>query len=146
MKIPVKQKVTAGLILVWLTLQIVIPFARKFDLPHFQYRYATFSWAMYSKPGLYYDVSLYCEGPEGIRKGIPDIKKYVREYASPEPLSMHDYYRTKDQIQDWHARLVKAIAKNKKDGALYGVSIRWQTVPGLVDSSLWEYQARAEGA
>ena len=84
-----RRRLISGFIVVWLAAQIIVPFVRKFDFPRLRYRYATFSWAMYSKPALVYDVSLFRRGKPGQSEAIPNVRQFVQGYQSPEPMRIH---------------------------------------------------------
>lgn len=120
-----KRCLVNGFIVFWLAVQILIPFVRKFDFPHFRYRYATFSWAMYSKPALIYEISLFRINASGQREAIPNSGKILYGYRSPEPMQQREYYLSEAQVQERFERLVTSIARQMKNGHGYGVSVRW---------------------
>ncbi len=129
---------TAAFIVLWLVIQIVLPFVQKFELPTFRYRWARFSWAMYSRLGPRYEVRLLRTRDGGVAEPIPDVSRYVRGYRSPEPLPMIAMYVSEDEVHDRFFRLVTHIARDRHDGYTYVASIRWTAyqrpdVPSLVE-------------
>ncbi len=129
-----------GFIILWLTAQITIPFVRTFDLQHGGYRYALFSWAMYSKPAVIYDVSLFRIAPSGHPEAIPDIKQFVEGYRSPQPMRMREYYRSETEIKKRLVDLVTHIAqKQHRAGYRYGASIRWIRALQADEPVQWDY-------
>jgi hypothetical protein len=120
----------------WLAVQIAVPFVQKFDLegPGLSYRYARYSWAMYSRLVPRYEVSLFRTRGAGDREPIPDIGRYVRGYRSPEPMPMMARYTSESEVLDRFTRLVTAIARERRDGYTYVASIRWTANrPGVSD-------------
>ncbi len=140
-----RRYLISGFIFTWLAVQITVPFFRKFDFPHFRYRYATFSWAMYSKPALVYDVSLFRRGKPGQSEAIPNVGQFVHEYQSPQPMRIREYYRSEVQVQEQFARLIRHIAKQADDGRTYVVSIHWIRPLELNQPTQWEFSAPGSG-
>ncbi len=143
---PVRRRLISGFIVTWLAVQIMVPFVRKFDFPSFRYRYATFSWAMYSKPALVYDVSLFRTGKApGQFEPIPNIGQFVHGCQSPEPMRTHEYYRSEAEIQERFTRLITHIAGKAGDGHKYVVKIHWirSLQPGQPPQ--WEFSAPGSG-
>ncbi len=134
-----KHRLGSILIVLWLSAQIIVPFLRKF--PDLHYHYATFSWAMYSKPALIYEVSLYRTDVSGKRGPIPDIRNFVNRLRSPEPVKVRDYYRTETEIQRRYAQLVAQIARKSGDDHIYHVSIHWIHSIQLKPDTHWEFAA-----
>ncbi len=140
-----RRRLISGFIVVWLAAQIIVPFVRKFDFPSFRYRYATFSWAMYSKPALVYDVSLFRSGKPGQSEAIPNVEQFVYEYQSPQPMRMREYYRSESEVQERFARLITHIARRSDDGHTYVVSIHWIRPLELKQPTQWEFSAPGSG-
>jgi hypothetical protein len=120
-----RRYATGAFIALWLAMQITVPLIQKFELPTLQYRYARYSWAMFSRLSLRYEVSLFRTRGGGDREAIPDIGRYVRGYHSPAPMPMIAVYSSEDEVHDRFARLVTAIARERRDGYSYVASIRW---------------------
>ena len=120
-----RRRAAGAFIVVWLGVQIVVPFMQKFELPTFRYHWARFSWAMFSRPGPRYEVTLFrIREPAGIEP-IPEIGRYVSGYRSPEPMAMVAAYWSEDEVRDRFSRLVTYIARTQHDGFTYVASIRW---------------------
>lgn len=129
---------TAAFIILWLVIQIILPLVQKFELPTFRYRWARFSWSMYSRLGPRYEVRLFRIRDGGVAEPIPDVSRYVSGYRSPEPLPMIATYVSEEEVHDRFSRLVTHIARDRRDGYTYVASIRWTAyqrpiVPGLVE-------------
>ncbi len=92
---------------VWLAVQAGLPLVMKFGFPPVHYRYARFSWAMYGRPPLFYEVRLFRGSAEGPPQRLQEL------YLSPQ------------QVEERYAGLVRHIAQTRADGAVYGVSLRW---------------------
>ena len=140
-----RRRLISGFIIAWLAVQIIVPFVRKIDFPHFRYRYATFSWAMYSKPALIYDVSLFRTDKPAQSEAIPTMGQFVYGYQSPQPMRIREYYRSRDEVQEWFARLITDIARRAHDNRTYVVSIRWLKPPELNQPAQWEFSAPGSG-
>ena len=133
-------------IVIWLAIQILVPLFRKFDLPHLRYRYATFSWAMYSKPALLYDVSLFRINPLGQKESIPHIEQFVRGTHSPQPMRMREYYRSETEIKERLTRLVAHIARHEPDhDRRIGVSVQWIRKLSPEEPVRWDFCTDAKG-
>lgn len=133
---PRRYAITAFIVL-WLAVQIVVPLVQKFELPTFRYRWARFSWAMFSRLGPRYEVHLFRTRGAG-DEPIPEIGRHVRGYRSPEPMRLIALYVTEDEVHDRFSRLVTHLAREQRDGYTYVASIRWTGyrrpgVPGLVE-------------
>jgi len=128
------------LLIVWLVLQIGIPFFRKFGTFPFTYRYATYSWAMFSKPRVHYEVSLFRRNSNGDKETIPDVAQFTSEYHSAKTRAS-DYYRTPAEIKDRFTHLVNYIAEREDPNFEYGVSIHWVTLFDPNEPAQWEYYA-----
>jgi hypothetical protein len=138
-----RRYATAAFIMAWLAIQIVVPFVQKFELPSLRYRYARYSWAMYSQLGPRYEVSLFRTRGAGDHEPIPDIGRYVYRYRSPDPMPMIAAYQSADEVLDRFTRLVGAIARERRDGYTYVASIRWTSNrPGATASA----ELRADAA
>jgi hypothetical protein len=112
---------------VWLSIQVVVPLVQKlgFDASGLRYRYARYSWAMFSRPVPRYEVSIFRTRGAGDREPIPGIERYVRGYRSPDPMPMTSIYSSDDEVLDRFTRLVTALARERRDGYAYVASIRW---------------------
>lgn len=129
---------TTAFIVAWLSLQIVVPLVQKFELPTFRYRWARFSWAMFSRLVPRYEVSLFRTQGTGDPEPIPDIGRYVSGYRSPDPMPRIASYVSEDEVHDRFSRLVTYLARERRDGYTYVASIRWTAyqaagVPGRVE-------------
>ncbi len=140
-----RRRLISGFIVIWLAVQIMVPFVRKFDFPSFHYRYATFSWAMYSKPALVYDVSLFRTDKPAQSEAIPNVGQFVHEYQSPQPMRMREYYRSRHEVQEQFARLITHIARRADDSRTYVVSIHWLSPLELNQPAQWEFSAPGSG-
>jgi hypothetical protein len=132
-----RRHAAAAFILLWLGVQLVLPLVQKLDLdrPGSPYRYARYSWAMFSRLVPRYEVSLYRTRAAGAREPIPDIGRYVRGYRSPEPMPLIAIYSSEEEVLDRFSRLVTAVAQERRDGYTYVASIRWTAHrPGTADS------------
>ncbi len=134
-----KHQLILVLIVAWLLIQTAVPFFRKFNLAPFQYRYATFSWAMYSKPALHYEVSLFRKNKHGQKEPIPNIERFVYGYQSLQSMPQREYYQTAAEIKDRFIRLVNYITAQEDPKFQYGVSIRWIKSFDLNEPLDWEY-------
>jgi hypothetical protein len=133
-----RRAATGTFIVAWLAVQIVVPFVQKFELPSLRYRYARYSWAMFSRLGPRYEVSVFRVRGTGEPEPIPDIDRVVRGYRSPDPMSMIATYWSEDEVHDRFSRLVAHLARERRDGYTYVASIRWiryhaDGVPGVVE-------------
>jgi hypothetical protein len=140
-----RRHAAVGFIALWLGVQLAVPLAQKLDLerPGSPYRYARYSWAMFSRLVPRYEVSLYRTRAGGGREEIPDVGRYVRGYRSPDPMPMIAIYSSEDEVLDRFARLVTTIARDRRDGYTYVASIRWTAHrPGTLDA----VELRADGA
>jgi hypothetical protein len=116
---------TAAFIVLWLAVQIAVPLLQKFELPTFRYRWARYSWAMFSRLVPRYEVQLFRTRGAGDPEPIPDIGRDVHGFLSPEPMPGIAYYVTEDEIIDRFSRLVTHLARERRDGYTYVASIRW---------------------
>lgn len=131
-------------IVAWLAVQILVPFVRKFELPGFRYRFATFSWAMFSHEPVRYSVTLFRISDEGRREPIPGIDLVAPGFATPEQ-QRFDSYRSIKQIQAWYRALIEHVAERAGDGRTYGVSVRWLGGDGVDSGSHWELLVPSAG-
>jgi hypothetical protein len=132
-----RRLAAAAFIVVWLSVQIVVPLLQKLDIerPGSPYRYARYSWAMFSRLVPRYEVSIFRVRAGGPREPIPDIGRYVRGYRSPDPMPLLAIYSSEEEVLDRYARLVEAIARERRDGYTYVASIRWTAHrPGTADA------------
>ena len=124
---PGKRRFLVGaFIILWLAVQIIVPFVNKFELPSFRYRnIANFGWSPFSTPSMVYELSLYAEGEDGEKEPIPNIERYVMGLRSPGPIRLTAPNYGVEHVQNRYARLVTHIAKDRQDGRIYVVSIHW---------------------
>lgn len=125
-------------IVAWLSVQIVVPFVQKFELPSLRYRWARYSWGMFSRLGPRYEVTLFRTQGPGPPEPIPDIGGYVSGFRSPDPMPRIALYGSEEEVHDRFARLVAFLARERRDGYTYVASIRWTgyqaaAVPGRVE-------------
>lgn len=118
-------------IALWLSVQILIPLWQKLGPPDFRYRWARYSWGMFSLIGSRYEVRLFRTGGGGETEPIPEVGRYVRGYRSPDPMRMRTVYWSEAEVLDRFSRLVSFIARDRHDGYTYVASIQWTRVsPG----------------
>lgn len=139
-----RRHAAVAFIVLWLGVQIGVPFVQKFELSSLQYRWARYSWAMFSRPGPRYEIRLFRTRAEGPSEPIPEIRRYVRGYRSPEPMSRHAPYWTEDELLNRLARLVTHIARVRQDGYTYVAEVRWLAYQ-RADLPLWT-ELRADSA
>jgi hypothetical protein len=120
-----RRHAAAAFIVVWLGVQILIPLVQKFELPGFQYRWARYSWGMFSRLGPRYEVRLFRTRGGGGAEPIPEMARYVRGYRSPEPMAMYAAYWSEDEVLDRFSRLVAYIARERRDGYAYVAAVEW---------------------
>ena len=112
-------------IVLWLAVQLLVPLVQKFELPGLHYRWARYSWAMFSRPGPRYEIRLFRTRYGGSAEPIPEVGRYVRGYRSPEPMARYAPYWTEDELLDRLSRLVTHIARDRRDGYTYVAAVRW---------------------
>lgn len=115
----------ATFIVLWIAVQILVPLWQKFPPPDFHYRWARYSWGMFSSIGPRYEVRLFRTRGTGGEEPIPEMPRYVRGYRSPEPMRMRAIYWSEDEALDRLARLVAFIARDRHDGYTYVASVQW---------------------
>jgi hypothetical protein len=120
-----RRHAAAAFILLWLGVQILVPLVQKFELPAFQYRWARYSWGMFSRLGPRYEVRLFRTRGGGGAEPIPDVARYVRGYRSPQPMAMYAAYWSEDEVLDRFSRLVAYIARERRDGYAYIAAVEW---------------------
>jgi hypothetical protein len=120
-----RRGLIAAFIVAWLSVQVVVPFVQKFELPSLSYRWARFSWAMFSRLGPRYEVRLFRTRGAGPAEAVPGIEHDVRGYRSPEPMRMIARYWSEREVHDRLARLVRHLADERRDGYTYVASVRW---------------------
>ncbi len=122
-----RRHAAGAFIVVWLAVQIAVPVAQKLDLgaPGSPYRYARYSWAMFSRLVPRYEVRLYRTRAGGAPEAIPDMDRWVHGYRSPEPMRMSAIYTSEGEVLDRFSGLVRAIARERGDGYTYVAAIRW---------------------
>jgi hypothetical protein len=129
---------------VWLAIQVVVPFVQKFELPSLRYRWARFSWAMFSRLGPRYEVSLYRTRGAGPPEPVPAIDGDVRGYRSPGPMRMIALYWSEHEVHDRFSRLVTHLARERRDGYTYVASIRWTAYKSSEVPERVEFRADAK--
>jgi hypothetical protein len=122
-----RRHAAVAFIVVWLAVQIAVPLAQKLDLgaPSSPYRYARYSWAMFSRLVPRYEVRLYRTRAGGAPEAIPDIDHWMHGYRSPEPMPMSAIYTSEGEVLGRFSGLVTAIAHERRDGYTYVAAIRW---------------------
>jgi hypothetical protein len=120
-----RRRGAAAFIVLWLSVQVLVPLLKKFEPPGFHYRWARYTWGMFSSIGPGYEVRLFrTRRSEGVEP-IPEIGRYVRGYRSPDPMRMRAAYWSEAEVLDRFSRLVSFIARDRHDGYTYGASIDW---------------------
>ncbi len=120
-----RRHAAAAFIVLWLAVQLLVPLVQKFELPGFHYRWARYSWGMFSRLGPRYEIRLYRTRDGGGAEPIPDVGRYVRDYRSPEAMATYAAYWTEDEVLDRFARLVTHIAGDRRDGYTYVAAVQW---------------------
>ena len=127
----------------WIVFQVAAPFFQKFELPSFRYRYARFSWAMYSRLVPVYELRLFRLNKAGQEEAIPGIERYVKGYQSPGPMRKRLVYMTPQEFRERLERLATFIAKERQDGCSYVASVRWIKYADPQLPERWEFRADA---
>jgi hypothetical protein len=135
-----RRYLVRAFIILWLTVQTVGPFVQKFEIPSFRYRYARFSWAMFTRALPVYDAALFRINETGEREPIPDIDRYIPGYQSPNPMRLKVHYLTVEEVQDRFARLITQIARDRSDGYVYVASIHWIKSVNPAVPDRWEFR------
>jgi hypothetical protein len=120
-----RRRAVTAFIVFWLMFQIGVPLVQKFELPGFHYRWARYSWGMFSRLGARYEIELFRTRNGGTREPIPEMSRYVRGYRSPEPMARYAAYWTEDELLDRLSRLVTFIARERHDGYTYVAAVQW---------------------
>jgi hypothetical protein len=122
-----RRHVASAFIVVWLSVQIGVPIVQKLDAerPDSPYRYARYSWAMFSRLVPRYELSLYRVRGSAAPEPIPNIGHYVKGYRSPQPMRLMAIYSSEEEVIDRYGRLVGTIAAERRDGYTYVAFIRW---------------------
>ena len=115
----------AVFIVAWLALQLVVPLVQKFELPGFHYRWARYSWGMFSRLGPRYEIRLFRTRGENAPEPIPDVSRYMHGYQSPGPMFRYAAYWSEDELLDRLQGLVDHIARERHDGYTYVAAVRW---------------------
>ena len=124
-----RRRGVAVFIAVWLSVQVLVPLLQKFAPPDFQYRWARYSWGMFSLIGSTYEVQLFRTQGDGGVEPVPEVGRYVRGYRSPDPMRMRTVYWSEAEALDRFSRLLSFIARDRHDGYTYVAYIRWTRVP-----------------
>jgi hypothetical protein len=119
-----RRHAAVAFIVLWLGVQLLVPLVQKFELPGFHYRWARYSWGMFSRLGPRYEIRLYRTRDGGVEP-IPEVGRYVHGYRSPEPMATYAAYWTEDEVLDRFARLVTHIAADRRDGYTYVAAVQW---------------------
>lgn len=127
-----RRQIASVFIVGWLTVQVGVPLLQKLDAERLDspYRYARYSWAMFSRLVPRYELRLYRVRGAGGPEPIPDIGHYVKGFRSPGPMPLVAIYSSEEEVIDRYGRLVGMIAADRRDGYTYVASIRW-TAHGL---------------
>lgn len=138
-----RRRGVAAFIVLWIGVQVLLPLWQKFPPPGFGYRWARYSWGMFSHIGPDYEVRLFRTRGGDPPEPIPEMGRYVRGYRSPGPMRMHGTYWSEDEVLDRLARLVTFIARERRDGYTYVASVEWikGQRAGLPDRSELRVQA-----
>jgi len=94
-----RRRGAAAFIVLWIAVQALVPLWQKFPPPDFHYRWARYSWGMFSSIGPRYEVRLFRTRGTGAEQPIPEMPRYVRGYRSPEPMRMRDGYTYVASVQ-----------------------------------------------
>jgi len=124
-----RRRGAAAFIALWLSVQVLVPLLQKFDPPEFRYRWARYSWGMFSLIWSRYEVRLFRTRGDGGPEPIPEVARYVRGYRSPDLMRMRTVYWSEAEALDRFARLLSFIARDQHDGYTYVASIRWIRIP-----------------
>jgi hypothetical protein len=138
-----RRRGAAAFIVVWLSVQVLVPLLQKFEPPDFHYRWARYSWGMFSSIGTRYEVRLLRTRGSGGAEPIPEVGRYVRGYRSPEPMRMRAAYWSEAEVLDRFSRLVSFIARDRHDGYTYVASIQWIRGPRADEPLHTEFRAQA---
>jgi len=123
-----RRRGAVAFIALWLSIQVLVPLLQKFEPPDFHYRWARYSWGMFSLIGSHYQVRLFRMQEGGGAEPIPEVGRYVRGYRSPDPMHMRTVYWSEAEALDRFSRLVSFIARDRRDGYTYVASIQWTRV------------------
>jgi hypothetical protein len=126
-----RRRAAVAFIALWLSVQVLVPLLQKFGPPDFQYRWARYSWGMFSVIGSTYEVRLFRTRGDGGAEPVPEVGRYVRGYRSPDPMRLRTVYWSEAEVLDRFSRLLSFIARDRHDGYTYVASIQWTRVsPG----------------
>ena len=120
-----RRRGAAAFIVLWIGVQVLIPFWQKFSPPDLRYRWARYSWGMFSQIRPRYEVRVFRTRGGGAEEPIPEIERYVRGYRSPGPMRLAAAYWSEDEVLDRLGRLVAFIARDRRDGYTYVATVRW---------------------
>ena len=120
-----RRRSAAAFIILWIGAQLLIPLWQKFPPPDFRYRWARYSWGMFSQVRPRYEVRLFRTRGGGAAEPIPEVGRYVRGYRSPDPMREAAAYWSEDEVLDRFARLVAFIARERRDGYTYVATVEW---------------------
>ena len=96
---------------------------------------------MYSRLVPVYEARLFRLNAAGEEEAIPGIGRYVKGYESPAPMQKREVYMESQEVLDRLAQLVTFIAKKRKDGYQYVVTVRWVKYPDGKVPLNWEFHA-----
>jgi hypothetical protein len=138
--VALRRRLLRGFIALWLAVQIGVPLVRKFgssDWP--RYQYATFSWAMFSHVPQRYEARTFRREPgTGRPEGVPGMPGFAQGFNAGGTRSASDSYRTRSQIKEHYAALVRHIARRRADGAAYGVTLHFAAGPNEA-AEVWQH-------
>ena len=120
-----RRRGAAAFIVLWIGVQVLIPLGQKFPPPDFRYRWARYSWGMFSQLRPRYEVRLFRTRGGGAAEPIPEMGRYVRGYRSPDPMRVDAAYWSEDEVLDRLSRLVAFIARERRDGYTYVATVQW---------------------
>jgi hypothetical protein len=117
-----------------------------FELPSFRYRYAKFSWAMFARPPLLYELEIYRISREGKKEPIPHIKQYLPWYRPPGPLILNHSYYSVEEAQIRLSRLTTMIAEREGTEDSYVASVHWIRNSRPDVPKVWSFSTKGRAA
>lgn len=140
-----RHRLVRTFITAWLAVQVGVPLVRKFGPPDWpRYRYATFSWAMFSRINQHFEVTAFRrEAGTSERQPVPRMDLYARGFNDEGVRVVPaEAYRTREQVKEHFAALARHVAGRRADEAWYGVSIRFRAGPEGPEE-VWRYVVRS---
>lgn len=142
-----RRAVLSVFIFLWISSQILIPLAGKFDWPGLHYKSSPFGWAMFSRLPVVYEVSLSRRrAPQGEGVPIPDLHRVTAGLGRGESVRKREFLLSVEQVRDHYSRLIRHIARERADGWIYEARIRWLEVPGADPPPPWRFTWGSEEA